>query len=94
MADDTDDPEAAADRLDAALERIAQLIARLRPGHAADAGGAAMPADANKAARSGDADEATRSADADESSMSPDEIAARLDMLIGRLRSALGRQGG
>jgi hypothetical protein len=64
MPDDTDDPGAAADRLDAALERIARLVARLRPGHVADS---------------------------DEAAMTPDEIAARLDMLIGRLRSALGR---
>lgn len=65
MADDTDDPEVAAARLDAALERIAQLVARLRPGQAIEP---------------------------DEATMSADEIAARLDTLIGRLRSALGRQ--
>lgn len=65
MADDTDDPKAAADRLDAALERIAALVGKLRPGHAAEP---------------------------DEASMSPEEIAARLDLLINRLRAALGRQ--
>jgi hypothetical protein len=45
MADDTDDPDAAADRLDAALERIAHLVARLRPGHVADPDEAAMSPD-------------------------------------------------
>jgi hypothetical protein len=33
MADDPDDPEAAADRLEAALERIARLTAAPPPGH-------------------------------------------------------------
>jgi hypothetical protein len=65
MADETDDPEAAADRLDAALERIARQIVLLRSGPVAEP---------------------------DESAMSADEIAARLDTLIGRLRAALGRQ--
>lgn len=45
MADDTDDPNEAADRLDAALERIAQLVARLRSGPAGDANESAMSPD-------------------------------------------------
>jgi hypothetical protein len=60
MASDTDEPDAAADRLEAALERIAQAASR--------------PA---------------------QQLPSPDtqEIAARLDGLIDRLRAALGKAG-
>jgi hypothetical protein len=64
MASDSDDPESAADRLEAALERIGQATAR-DPAPATDQ----IP--------------------------SPDtqEIAARLDGLIDRLRAALGSKG-
>jgi hypothetical protein len=57
MASDTDEPEAAADRLEAALERIAQAATRPAP--------QLPPPDTQ-------------------------EIAARLDGLIDRLRAALG----
>ena len=57
MASDSEDPEAAADRLEAALERIAQAGAR--------------PAEPSAA-------------------VDTQEIAARLDGLIDRLRTALG----
>jgi hypothetical protein len=61
MAGDSEDPEAAADRLEAALERIAQAAARPE----------IVPApDRNE------------------------EIAARLDGLIDRLRTALGTRPG
>jgi hypothetical protein len=62
---DTEDPEVAADRLEAALERIAQAAAR---------------------------DEAEASAQLP--SMDAEEIAARLDELIDRLRTALGGRAG
>jgi hypothetical protein len=58
---DTEDPELAADRLEAALERIAQAVAR---------------------------DESPTPDRV--SSMHAEEIAARLDALIDRLRTALG----
>jgi hypothetical protein len=61
MADDSEDPEAAANRLEAALERIAQAAVR---------------------------DDAPRS-DPDASAYT-EEVAARLDGLIDRLRTALG----
>jgi hypothetical protein len=61
MASDTDDPETAAERLEAALERIAQAAAREEAG----------PADQIPA-------------------VDTEEIAARLDGLIDRLRAALG----
>ena len=61
MASDTDDPEAAADRLEAALERIAQA--------------------ARATARRHDQISEWRASE---------EVAARLDGLIDRLRTALG----
>lgn len=61
MASDTDDSEAAADRLEAALERIAQAAGRAEPSSAP---------------------------------MDNEEIAARLDSLIDRLRTALGSKAG
>ncbi len=61
MADDSEDPETAADRLEAALERIAQVAAR-DPMRAAD-----QPR-----------------------SPGTEEIAARIDGLIDRLRTVLG----
>lgn len=64
---ETDDADAAADRLEAALERLAALTGTIRP--AADAE-ASRPEQANSAA--------------------VEEIAARLDSLIDRLRTALG----
>ncbi len=63
MASDTEDPEAAADRLEAALERIAQAASR-----ASDGIGSA-PARRDT-----------------------EEIAARIDGLIDRLRTALGSE--
>lgn len=65
MASDTDDPETAAERLEAALERIAQAAAREE----------ARPADQILA-------------------VDTEEIAARLDGLIDRLRAALGDVAG
>jgi hypothetical protein len=64
MAGDTEDAEASADRLEAALERIAQAAAR-EP---------ARPAEAPRLFDS-------------------EEIAARLDGLIDRLRTALNKSG-
>ncbi len=65
MASDTDDTEAAADRLEAALERIAEAAAREE----------ARPADQIPA-------------------VDTEDIAARLDGLIDRLRAALGDMAG
>ena len=64
MADEPDDPDAAADRLEAALERIARLAA-IQP-----------------------APQSPPQSDAD---LSIPEIAERLDSLIVRLRTALGK---
>jgi hypothetical protein len=61
MANDTDDADTAANRLEAALERIAQAMTHEEPTHP---DGAVMP--------------------------DGEVIAARLDGLIDRLRSALG----
>jgi ferritin-like metal-binding protein YciE len=61
MMSDTEDPEAAADRLEAALERIAQAAAR----------------------------DELESPD-QLRLMNTEEVAARLDELIDRLRTALG----
>jgi hypothetical protein len=71
MAGEADDPEDAAARLEAALERIAQLAGTRPPSSesATEGGG--------------------------EQQMPPvDEIAARLDGLIDRLRKALGGSSG
>ena len=64
MSDEPEDPDAAADRLEAALERIARLAA-VRP----------VPTVAPPP----------------ETDLSVPEIAERLDQLIGRLRTALGK---
>ena len=64
MADEPDDPDAAADRLEAALERIARLAAM-------------QPALANTPVP--------------DTELSVPEIAERLDLLISRLRAALGK---
>ena len=64
MADEPEDPDAAADRLEAALERIALL--------------AAVPPVQSPPITS-------------ESDLSVQEIAERLDSLIGRLRTALAK---
>jgi hypothetical protein len=61
MTSDTEDPEAAADRLEAALERIARAATH----------DAAQPSDPSRTVHS-------------------EEIAAILDGLIDRLRTALG----
>ncbi|HUB50241.1 MAG TPA: hypothetical protein VMB73_35160 [Acetobacteraceae bacterium] len=71
MAGEADDPEDAATRLEAALERIARLAGTRPPppGNAPEGGGEQIPP--------------------------VDEIAARLDGLIDRLRKALaGSSGG
>jgi len=65
MSDDSEDPGSATDRLEAALERIAQAAARAPEAHFGLA-----PAPDTK------------------------DIAARLDALIDRLRTALGERGG
>lgn len=71
MAGDSDDPEDAAARLEAALERIARLAGSLpaqpTPDSAADSADVSAPVD---------------------------EIAARLDDLIDRLRAALNGAAG
>jgi hypothetical protein len=67
MADEPEDPDAAADRLEAALERIAHL-ASVQP----------VPPVPPQAA-------------SPDSELSIREIAERLDQLIGRLRTALGK---
>ena len=67
------DPEAAADRLEAALERIAQAATREIP----------LPAEPSPIS----AAEPSPIAEAE-------EIAARLDSLIDRLRTALGDKPG
>jgi hypothetical protein len=63
MMSDTEDPETAAERLETALERIAQAAMR------------------------GEARESEQSRD---QSPHTEEVAARLDELIDRLRTALG----
>jgi hypothetical protein len=63
MADEPEDPDAAADRLEAALERIARLTAAPR----------------------------AQSVPAAPSDLSVPEITERLDLLIERLRAALGK---
>ena len=62
MVDENEDPEAAANRLETALERIARSAAR------------------------------PRDTAADDSALSAEEIAARLDRLIDRLRTVLGNR--
>ncbi len=74
MANETDDPDEAADRLEAALERIARLAAQPRPAQGAEPPAADMPTDEAL-------DEAPATA----------EIAERLDDLIERLRTVLGK---
>jgi hypothetical protein len=64
MADEPEDPDAAADRLETALERIA-LLAAVKPAQSHPM--------------------------ASESDLSVQEIAERLDSLIGRLRTALAK---
>lgn len=91
MAGETDDPEDAAARLEAALERIARH-AGSRP--ASDAASvAAAPGDDPR----GD-DSSDRSGDLPAGGDGPtppvDEIAARLDGLIDRLRAALNASSG
>jgi transcription elongation factor len=84
MADDTEDAEAASARLEAALERIAALA------------GAPRPAPVAKAAETASADSGPDTPVYEDSGPDApvDEIAARLDTLIDRLRAALeGRPG-
>jgi hypothetical protein len=75
MADEPEDPDAAADRLEAALERIARLAA-VHPAHA----------DSRPLA-----DHPLANAPPPDAELSVQEIAERLDSLIGRLRNALGK---
>jgi hypothetical protein len=65
MASDSEDPETAADRLEAALERIAQAASR-EPVHPSDP----------------------------QQMVDTEEVAARLDGLIDRLRMALASRAG
>ena len=65
MAGDSEDPEAAADRLEAALERIVQAATRPNP----------PPSEPS-------------------SPIEAQELSARLDNLIDRLRTALGARPG
>ena len=65
MAGDSEDPEAAADRLEAALERIEQVAARQHP----------PPSEPS-------------------ASIEAQELSARLDNLIDRLRTALSARPG
>jgi hypothetical protein len=65
MAGDSEDPEAAADRLEAALERIVQAATRQQP----------PPSEPS-------------------SPIEAQELSARLDNLIDRLRTALGARPG
>jgi hypothetical protein len=82
MAGETDDPEAAAARLEAALERIAQ--------HAGSRPHAGAPPDAS------DAGSEAGDLPVDVTGLAPvvEEIAARLDGLIDRLRAALNASSG
>jgi len=82
MAGETEDPDDAAARLEAALERIAQYAGAHAGAHHAgtDSAGAPSPA----ADVSGDP-----SADMTDPAPPVEEIAARLDGLIDRLRAAL-----
>jgi hypothetical protein len=97
MAGMTDDPEDAAARLEAALERIAAHAAAARPSAAApDASGpdagANGPGYASHTA-SGDRSE-DLSAELTGAAPPVEEIAARLDGLIDRLRAALMTSSG
>ena len=74
MADEPEDPDAAADRLEAALERIARLAT-------------VQPAPSQQ----GISEVAPSQAAPSDSDLSVPEIAERLDLLIGRLRAALGK---
>jgi hypothetical protein len=65
MASDSEDPETAADRLEAALERIAQAAVK-EPAHPPEL----------------------------QQMVDTEEVAARLDGLIDRLRTALGARVG
>lgn len=82
MADDSDDPDKAAERLEAALERIAQLAAPApAPVVAAPELNVPPPADLQPEEPTGE--------EADDEDLTAD-VAARLDGLIARLRAALG----
>lgn len=72
MSGETDDADGAADRLEAALERLAALTGTLR---SASGGEGPLP-------------EAAHAEQAQSAAV--DEIAARLDGLIDKLRAALG----
>jgi len=93
MAYEPQDPDAAADRLEAALERIARLAAE-RAAETRDA--AARAAETHAAQRSeiqvarAALIEAVSHTPQPDSALSIPEIAERLDSLIGRLRAALG----
>ncbi len=78
MANETDDPDKAADRLEAALERIARLAAQPRP---------ALEPTPSAAAPSDDMD----AQEALDVAPTTAEIAERLDDLIDRLRTVLGK---
>ena len=88
MAGETDDPEDAAARLEAALERIARHAGRARP---------ALHRGVRQACRH-DARSGRRSGRTyrrnDRPAPPVEEIAARLDGLIDRLRAACSSSGG
>jgi hypothetical protein len=83
MAGETDDPEDAAARLEAALERIARHAGSRPAGDTGTAPGS-DPGDLSGDLPTG----------ADEPTPPVDEIAARLDGLIDRLRAALNASSG
>lgn len=97
MAGKTDDPEDAAARLEAALERIAlhaasRPAAPASPAAGAPGPGANGPGDAPQAPR----DDPSEDLSAEMTGPAPavEEIAARLDGLIDRLRAALTTSSG
>ena len=83
MAGETDDPEDAAARLEAALERIARY-----------AGSPPPAADPPPASSVPGAEREASPADMADAAVSVEEIAARLDSLIDRLRAALNTSSG
>ena len=103
MADEPRDPDAAANRLEAALERIARVVAaqateiQLAAAQAVEFKIAAARAAEIQAAQAAEIQlaraaliEATSNMARPEAALSIPEITERLDLLIGRLRAALG----
>ena len=103
MADEPRDPDAATDRLEAALERIARVVAaqateiQRAAAQAVEFKAAAAQAAESLTAQAAEIQlaraaltEATSVGRSPDSALSIPEIAERLDSLIGRLRAALG----